>query len=157
MQRTAALLRIEENEPGRGQRETNLRRLRRKMDCSFEIHSRGVEAARRPQLTPVPTLHKYPDRCGHYRRLSLFVTCFKTISRLSSAWLSDLIEIPCVEWGEGSRKSVPGNGQSKFKSVKTKSLINGFTNRLGPVYPARIINRMHFAPAVGVFYILLWA
>ena len=123
-----------------GPKSNQLTALGRKMDSSIEIHSQGVEAAQRPQLTPVPTFQEYPDWSGHSRPLSLFVTYRKNTSPFSSARLLTPIEPFCRESCEELRKSASRNGQSKFKSVRTKSLINSFTNRLGPVYHLRIIN-----------------
>ena len=128
MQRAAALSRIDTKRFAWGLRSTNLPRLRATVRSLPGVYSRGVEAARGPQLTPVfqfPHFEILHDCCDS---LSIWMT-HRTTPRSSSRGSSHCDSLIGL-WTRSNSGSQPN-----FKFVETKSSMNSFTNRLGRVYP----------------------
>ena len=134
MQGTAALSRIETMRFARGQTATNLRRSGIGMRGAPANHSRGVEAARRPQLTPVLAFMKDSARSASIRQKAPIVT--GRLNPRSSRVIRIALSTTEIARRIRSRSRVkmpPIAAQLEIDSTPIKSSIVSFTNRLGPV------------------------
>jgi hypothetical protein len=135
MQRTAALSRTEEKRFHGGPKSNQQTALGKWMRSSFEIRSRGVEAARRPQLLLVLGVKDFLESPRLSRSSPLLAASRSSFLRLSRVRHSNQPSpLRNVFWHEDGRRILFLTGPSKFESVRTKNSMNTFTNHLGRVY-----------------------
>jgi hypothetical protein len=135
MQRTAALRRIEEMRFNVGPKSNQHTALGKWTCKSSEVRSRGVEAARWPQLSPTLGLKEFPDSPRLSRSspvLAASRSSFLRSSRVRS--LNQFRPSDSASWREDGLQILFVSGPSKFECVRTKSSMNDFTNHLGRVY-----------------------
>jgi hypothetical protein len=142
MQRTAALSRIETMRFAWGQTATNLRRSGIRMCSSPANHSRGVEAALRPQLTPVLVSVKDSVRSASTQPKAPIVTSRLNVHDSRGIRIAIPPALEARRIRPRGRVEMPLIAvQLEIESTPIKSSITGFTNRLGPVYHAGTIKR----------------
>jgi hypothetical protein len=135
MQRTAALQWIEKIRFKAGPKSNQHTATGKWMRSSAEVRSRRVEAARRPQLMLVLSVKEFLESPRLSRSAQVLTASRLGFSRLSRVrYLRQCSPSHSVSWHEDGLQVLFVSGPSKFESVRTKNLMNAFTNHLGRVY-----------------------
>jgi hypothetical protein len=135
MQCNAASSRIEEMRFNVGPKSNQHTAPEKWMCSSSGTRSRGVEAARRPQLSPVLSVKEFLESPLLSRSSPVLTASRLGFSRSSRVrYLRQCSPSDSVSWREDGEQISCLSGPSKFESVRTKSSMNAFTNHLGRVY-----------------------
>jgi hypothetical protein len=135
MQCTAALRRIEEKRFNAGPKSNQHAAFGKWMRSSAEVRSRGVEAARRPQLLLVLSVKEFPESPRLSRSSPVLAASRSSFLRSRKVCnLNQCSPSYGVSWHEHGLQILFVSGPSKFESVRTKKSMNTFTNHLGRVY-----------------------
>jgi hypothetical protein len=135
MQCTAALQRIAKMRFNVGPKSNQHTAPGKWMCSSSEIRSRGVEAARRPQLSPLLSVKEFLNSPRLSRSPLVLAASRSDFLRSSRVRYSHQCSPShSVSRCEEGRQISCLSGPSKFESVRTKDSMNTFTNHLGRVY-----------------------
>jgi hypothetical protein len=104
--------------------------------------SRGVEAAARPQLTPVLNVHEFSanPRVSRTSPVSVISCSSSSSARRIRRW-KQYSSSHTRSWRKEVRRISCLRDPSKFESVRIKSSMSDFTNHLGRVYHVRSIKK----------------